>query len=367
MPIYTNNHAGRDQLVAKRVRYLRIQQLLVHEPESQAMLAGVGKATLIERNAQFMTLDFDWTNPERELDRYMSSAITNMRNVTSCSWAFLERSPSVWDFCPNWLPFCHNLEQLDPHNPVTNAAQGLESAHFRCLRDLSISLSDEGQHDLTSWTDTPAGFDILASFVSRLNPTLKQLNIQADSDLSPSFFSKLDHFPHLIKLEMDILILPSDTNDQITRFIARHAATLEYFCFSSPYRMFYPAEFRERVLEATSQVFSIGLPSNFPRLRTLVLDVGKYALPHGISLAACIQPFVNTVTTLILKKQFLSMEDLDVVSNALACNPGVLTSAWLDLQSLGPQTVDLLAERFRSLTDLTLTTSQIPEVCLLLT
>jgi hypothetical protein len=371
MPIYTNNHAGRDQLVAKRVRYLRIQQLLVHEPESQAMLAGVGKATLIERNAQFMTLDFDWTNPERELDRYMSSAITNMRNAISCTWDFYHFHTSIplpLDFCPNWPPFCHKLERLKLCSPVTSTARGLESAHFPCLHDLSIYLSGD-DHKLMDWTDGPPVLDILASFVSRLSPTLKRLDIRAHLYLSPSFFGKLDHFPHLIKLEIAMPIVPSDMNDQISHFIAKHAATLEYLSFFGHHHPFLSGASSEPVL----QIFSFGLPLNFRRLRTLSLDVPKLWSTHGIALAACIRPFVHTVTTLILKQQYLSLEELVVVSNAFARSPGVLTSAWLDLERLTPQTVDLLAEGFQSLTDLTLTTSLITsddsysEVCTLLT
>jgi hypothetical protein len=188
----------------------------------------------------------------------------------------------------------------------------------------------------------------------------------------------LDHFPHLIKLEMDIQVLPSDNNGHITCFIAKHAATLEYLSFATPRGLFWPDVTSEQILEAISQIFSIGLPFNFPRLRTLVLDIGEYASSHGVSLAACIRPFVNTVTTFILKEQGLSMEELDIVSNVFALNPGALTSAWLGLESLDPQAVDLLAERFPGLTDLTLTTSNITrgsdfppgsysEVCLLLT
>jgi hypothetical protein len=65
-------------------------------------------------------------------------------------------------------------------------------------------------------------------------------------------------------------------------------------------------------------------------------------------------PFVKTLTAIDLSRQCLSLEGLDVVSDVFSGNCGVLTSARLELKNLSPQAVDMLAERFQSLADLTL-------------
>jgi hypothetical protein len=359
---------GRDERVAKRVRVLHIQPLVIEEDEiadwEDQLIQAFAEDTR-KRIPDTVELDFDWSNPVQELERCITSAVALMPNVANCSWVFLDYSPSVKlpsNFSGNWPSFSNNLEVLELLNPVTDAACGLQSAQFPCLRDLTIAVADwdirmEGIGE-------PPTFDILASFISRLNPTLQRLSIQAEWP-AVRWFDKLGHFPQLISLELSMFVLLDELNDgAIARFITKHAATLEYLSFGNS--LFHPRfQFMEDEFEAVEltrqnilRVFSfMTLP--FPRLRKLELDLEHTEC--GMSLATCIRPFVNTLTTLILKKN-LSTDDLDVVSDAIARKPGVLTSVSLDLECLSPRSVDLLAERLPNIADLTLTVEGIKGV-----
>jgi len=74
-----------------------------------------------------------------------------------------------------------------------------------------------------------------------------------------------------------------------------------------------------------------------------------------MTLATCIQPFVGTLTTLILKQQYIITTDLEIILSAFSRNPDVLTSASLHLRQLSLQTVNLFANHCPGLTDLKLT------------
>jgi hypothetical protein len=178
------------------------------------------------------------------------------------------------------------------------------------------------------------------------------------SKLRPSFFGKLGHFTQLIKLELTIPVFASEFKNEckITRFITKHAATLEYLAFAAPQHTTRSYAINQHTQEGIRRIFSIDPSIKFPHLRTLELNLHK---PTSISFAACIRPFVDTITSLVLKDQCLSRNDLDILTSAFTRNPAIVTSAWLFLDNLSPLIVDLLAERFPSLTDLTLTTSQL--------
>jgi hypothetical protein len=237
----------------------------------------------------------------------------------------------------------------------------LESAHFPALRDLTVYIDCWDLPNMDDMKETAflQIIDVIALFISRLNPTLERLDIMAELDLAPSFFDKLGHFPHLIKLELSMLAILSDfsTHCPITHFIAKHAATLEYLYFGNPHDLFRSDEVMKQILQSDEHVFS-GLPFNFPRLQKLELDLDHFS-SLAISLATCIRPFVDTLTTLLLKEQELSVVGLDVVLRAFSRNPGGLKSAWFDLKCLSPQAVDLLAERLPNLADLTMAVSAI--------
>jgi hypothetical protein len=137
---------GRDYHVAKRVRDLYIQRLGVackpqvgvfqsfNEPYTRAMQTFFDSAK--ERVPSSATIDFDWSHPTRELDRYFTRALNQMSCVTRCTWAFTEGMavpPSIHlpsAFSADWPSFSPNLENLRLIRPITKAARGLESAHF---------------------------------------------------------------------------------------------------------------------------------------------------------------------------------------------------------------------------------------------
>jgi hypothetical protein len=157
----------------------------------------------------------------------------------------------------------------------------------------------------------------------------------------------------LSKLELSIRAIDLS----FTRFITRHAATLKFLSLAVDHECW-----REDVVEATLQAvrdaFTVGPPFEFPRLQTLELALGLHT-SHSMSLATCIRPFVDTVTALILKEQLISTRDLNIVLSAFSHNPGILTSASLDLEELCPLTVDLLAKHCPGLTDLKLSVQRI--------
>jgi hypothetical protein len=189
----------------------------------------------------------------------------------------------------------------------------------------------------------------LAPFVSGFNLTLTRLKIASLCDLPTSFFDRLGYFPRLIKLELSIRAIDLS----FTRFITRHAATLNSLSLAVGQACWAKDE-AEATLQTVRDAFTVSPPFEFPRLQTLQLALA-FSLHrlHSMSLATCIRPFVDTLTALILKKPYIRGE-LDIVLSAFSHNPGVLTSASLDLEILSPRTVDLLAKHCPGLTDLKL-------------
>jgi hypothetical protein len=93
---------------------------------------------------------------------------------------------------------------------------------------------------------------------------------------------------------------------------------------------------------------------NLPHLQKLEIDRRNVYPAFNIEIEWCIRPFTNTLTTIDLTHEALELDDLQMLSDLFAQEPQILRTASLAIPCVTPQVVDLLANKFQGLQDLTI-------------
>jgi hypothetical protein len=272
----------------------------------------------------------------------MIEATIGLHNVNSFTIYWEDNNPTAEEMIPlftaAWSAFGSTLEKLSLKVPVTPSTFGT-TFFSKTLRELSIHLHElpEGQKALT---------DTLAPFINKHASTLQILSlscVQMKWDLGPLFCS-LEHIHNLrqLKAQVDFDLCGLSEHRGLTRILEEHSDHLKSVRLRPiPLRLWQSEwEFGERAF-GKWMIDNISNPLVLRDMESLNLRI-PCTSPDFDLMVMYLQRSAETLTKLTLAEYLLRYEQIETIVKIFS-RKGILKTLSLEVMSLSPQLVDLLA------------------------